>query len=218
MKQNYSFNIFGKCRRPIYPWPNPPMHSNQGQTAGVFMSVRQVYKSSVRETFSKAFQFGGTPSSVRDVQGSATIPNEVLNLVKNIVGAGALALPGGVAAFANAPSVLFPAAFWLVFMAAIFGYYFLLLGRTCKFTGTSSYAEAWERTMGEAGSGFVAFSVALKAGMGNLECSIILADSFQSIRPKPSVERLEKYRPLEHYTRGALATLSTKEYCCVGTI
>lgn len=35
--------------------------------------------------------------------------------------------------------------------------------------------------MGEAGAGFVAFSVALKAGMGNLECSMILADTFRDL-------------------------------------
>ena len=157
-----------------------PAYSRQNN-AGLFMSFRQVYKASVRETVGRAFAFSGSPCSVRDVGGTATVPNEVLTLVKNIVGAGALALPGGVAAFANAPSVLYPAVFWLVFMAAIFGYYFFLLGRTCKITGTTTYAEAWERTMGEAGAGLVALAVALKAGMGNLECSMILADSFRDL-------------------------------------
>lgn len=40
----------------------------------------------------------------------ASIPNEVFNLVKNIVGAGVLSLPAGVAAFGNHPSALLPAA------------------------------------------------------------------------------------------------------------
>jgi len=158
-----------------------PAYSRQNNLGGIFMSVRHVYKTSVRDTISTALNFGGSPCSVRDVGGKATIPNEVLNLVKNIVGAGALALPSGVAAFANAPSVLYPAAGWLVGMGAIFGYYFLLLGRTCKLTGATTYAEAWERTMGEAGAGLVALAVALKAGMGNLECSMILADSFRDL-------------------------------------
>ena len=157
-----------------------PAYSRQN-VPGIFMSMRHVYKSSVRDTISTAFHFGGSPCSVRDVGGTATIPNEVLNLVKNIVGAGALALPSGVAAFANAPSVLLPASFWLVGMGAIFGYYFWLLGRTCKLTGTTTYAEAWERTMGEVGAGLVAFAVALKAGMGNLECSMILADIIRDL-------------------------------------
>lgn len=149
--------------------------------AGIFMSVRHVYKTSVRETVNSVFSFAGSPCSVRDVGGTATIPNEILNLVKNIVGAGALALPGGVAAFANAPSVLVPAAGWLLLMGAIFGYYFLLLGRVCRLTLTSTYAEAWERTYGEVGSTLVALAVALKAGSGNLECSMILADSFRDL-------------------------------------
>jgi amino acid permease len=111
--------------------------------------------------------------------GTATIPNEVLNLVKNIVGAGALALPSGVAAFASAPSALYAASLWLLIMGAMFAYYFLLLGRVCRITKTATYAEAWERLFGP--QAWVALAVALKAGMGNLECSMILADSFRDL-------------------------------------
>lgn len=144
------FQYLRQMSAPFISFTEPAYSSApQGRTAELFLSVRHVYKSSVRDTISKAFQFGGSPSSVRDVPGTATVPNEILNLVKNIVGAGALALPSGVAAFANAPSVLYGAAFWLVFMACIFGYYFLLIGRTCKYTGTSSLLkpgnEPWEK-------------------------------------------------------------------------
>jgi hypothetical protein len=135
----------------------------------------------LRNTVTAALRFSGEACSVRDVQGSATVPVEVLNLVKNIVGAGALALPSGVAAFADAPAVLPAASTWLAAMGGIFAYYFLLIGRTCKITRAASYAEAWERTMGRTGSGWVALAVALKAGMGNLECSMILADSFRDL-------------------------------------
>lgn len=177
------FRYMRQLSAPHLTFTEPAYSRNQlPEDAGIFLSMRHVYKMSIRDTFrNHIFTLAGSPASVRDVVGTATIPNEILNLVKNIVGAGALALPGGVAAFADAPSVLVPASGWLLIMGAIFGYYFLLLGRTCRLTSTSTYAEAWERTIGEAGSTLVALAVALKAGMGNLECSIILADSFRDL-------------------------------------
>lgn len=72
--------------------------------------------------------------------------------------------------------VLWPASAALIVMGAIFGYYFHLLGRICQLTGTVSYAEAWHRSE-YGGAAWIALAVALKAGMGNLECSMILADS-----------------------------------------
>jgi hypothetical protein len=38
--------------------------------------------------------------------GTATIGNEILNLVKNIVGSGGLSLPAGIAAFGSAPTAV----------------------------------------------------------------------------------------------------------------
>lgn len=67
----------------------------------------------------------------------ATIPNEVFNLVKNIVGAGVLSLPAGVAAFGNAPSALIPATVLIAVIGAMSGYCFSLIGRVCEMTGRS---------------------------------------------------------------------------------
>ena len=88
-------------------------------------------------------------SSVRDFGGTASIPNEVFNLIKNLVGAGALGLPSGVAAFANGPSALIPATFALIVMGVVFAYFFLLMGRLCSLTRAASYREVWEITMGD---------------------------------------------------------------------
>jgi len=76
----------------------------------------------------------------------------------------------------NNAGVLWPASVALLFMGAVFAYYFHLLGRICQMTGTVSYAEAWHRSE-YGGAAWVALAVALKAGSGNLECSMILADS-----------------------------------------
>ena len=51
-------------------------------------------------------------------EGRPSIPNEIFNLVKCIVGAGVLSLSAGVAAFGSAPSALIPAAFLIAIMGA----------------------------------------------------------------------------------------------------
>ena len=87
------------------------------------------------------------------------------------------------AAFADAPSALIPGAFFTFLMGAIFGYYFLLIGRTCRLTRTATYREVWEATMGDSPTLAVIVSLVncTKPALGNLAYSMILADSFRSI-------------------------------------
>lgn len=118
---------------------------------------------------------------MKEFDGTASIQAETFNLVKNLVSAGILSLPSGVAAFANAPSALIPAAGWIIFLGGIFGYFFHLLGRICGMTMAATYREAWESTVGEAGSLVVALVNMLMAGLGNLSFSIVLADTFHSL-------------------------------------
>ena len=87
------------------------------------------------------------------------------------------------AAFANAPSAVLPGVLLTFLMGAIFGYYFLLIGRTCRITRTATYREVWEHTMGD--SKTLAILVSLvnttKPALGNLAYSMILADTFRSL-------------------------------------
>jgi hypothetical protein len=110
----------------------------------------------------------------------ASIPTEVFNLVKSIVGAGVLSLPYGVAAFGNAPSALVPAIALIAVMGALSGYTFGLIGRLCQKTNTSSYSDAWDAIVGRAGA-LVAFSCFIDCFAGNLSYSMILADTFVSL-------------------------------------
>jgi hypothetical protein len=80
----------------------------------------------------------GPSCSVRHFEGTATILTEVVNLIKNIVGSGMFTLPSGVAAFEDAPSAVVPAVFYTFLTAIIFGYFFHLIGRTCKSTDSVS--------------------------------------------------------------------------------
>ena len=72
-------------------------------------SVSSLLTETAHKIIDTSFRFGGRVSSVPNFGGTSSIPNEVFNLIKNLVGAGALGLPSGVAAFANGPSALIPA-------------------------------------------------------------------------------------------------------------
>eukprot|EP00526_Cylindrotheca_closterium_P012216 CAMPEP_0113641052 /NCGR_PEP_ID=MMETSP0017_2-20120614/21550_1 /TAXON_ID=2856 /ORGANISM="Cylindrotheca closterium" /LENGTH=463 /DNA_ID=CAMNT_0000552373 /DNA_START=24 /DNA_END=1415 /DNA_ORIENTATION=- /assembly_acc=CAM_ASM_000147 len=113
--------------------------------------------------------------------GTATIPNEVFNLIKSIVGAGVLSLPAGVAAFGNAPSAIAPAALLIGAMGAISAYTFGLIGRVCRKTNTMSYAEAWDVSVGKKSSFIIAFSCFIDCWFGNLSYSMILADTMVNL-------------------------------------
>mmetsp|Transcript_28473 Transcript_28473/g.41574 ORF Transcript_28473/g.41574 Transcript_28473/m.41574 type:complete len:501 (-) Transcript_28473:264-1766(-) len=132
---------------------------------------------------------GDDGSAINAEEGKATISNEVFNLIKNLVGAGALGLPSGVAAFANAPSALIPASFITIFMGIVFGYYFHLMGRICNMTSTSSYRDAWEHSVGLRGSSLIAAITVFMAGLGNLAYSMILADTTRSLLAAVGIER-----------------------------
>jgi amino acid permease len=114
-------------------------------------------------------------------EGTATIPNEIFNLVKSIIGAGVLSLPAGIAAFGNAPSALIPSTVLIALMGSISAYTFLLIARVCKATGATSYADAWDRTRGKKSSWIVAASSALDCLAGNLTYSMVLADTVKDL-------------------------------------
>mmetsp|Transcript_4081 Transcript_4081/g.8434 ORF Transcript_4081/g.8434 Transcript_4081/m.8434 type:complete len:350 (+) Transcript_4081:138-1187(+) len=130
------------------------------------------------------------PASIRDMGGTSSLSNEMFNLVKNLVGAGAFGIPSGVATLAGGSSTkwaMLPAAEIIIIMAVIFGYYFILLGRICKMTMAASYREAWDRSAGTRCdlmrnlSFLVPLSVILMAGLGNVAYSMILADTVKSL-------------------------------------
>ena len=81
--------------------------------------------------------------------GTATIPNEIFNLVKSIVGAGVLSLPAGIAAFGNAPSAVLPAVALICIIGGFSAYGFSLIGRVCSYTGGQSYRGAWSESVGD---------------------------------------------------------------------
>jgi len=126
---------------------------------------------------------GGGASDANKSQGggTATIPTEVFNLIKSIVGAGVLSLPAGVVAFGNAPSAMIPAVVLITLMGIISAYTFALIGRVCQATNTMSYADAWDETVGKSTSWIIAFSCFIDCWFGNLSYSMILADTIMNL-------------------------------------
>jgi hypothetical protein len=111
----------------------------------------------------------------------ASIPNEVFNLVKAIVGVGVLSLPAGVAAFGSAPSAFIPAALLIAIIGILSGYGFSLIGRVCAYTGAKSYREAWSRSVGEGTSWIPAWSATCKTFLACLAFSMVLGDTFSNL-------------------------------------
>lgn len=160
----YSTSSFGFCH---------PKKRHQSP----FVVSHQETKSLVRATKIS----GGDEADKADGTGTATIPNEIFNLVKSIIGAGVLSLPAGIAAFGNAPSVLLSSSMLIAIMGAISAYTFLLLARICSLTGATSYADAWDKTRGKKTSWIIAASSALDCFAGNLTYSMVLADTFKAL-------------------------------------
>lgn len=65
----------------------------------------------------------------------SSVTQSTVNLVKNIVGAGMLSLPHGVAAVSASPQAVAPSLI-LTFLAAVFSAYgFVLIAQACEATG-----------------------------------------------------------------------------------
>lgn len=144
-------------------------------------SRRKSFADSVRSSYSSIKATSLQRCSVIDSGGTASIINEVFNLVKNTVTSATLALPSLIAAFGNEKSAIFPAIFLIIFMGCVDGYYFSLIGRVCAITGATSYRDAWELSVGKRGAFFVSLICVCKPALSNLAYSIILADSLQSL-------------------------------------
>jgi hypothetical protein len=116
-----------------------------------------------------------------DDDNGATVPELIFNLVKGIVGAGVLSLPAGIAAWANAPSAVFPAVALIAIIGALSGYGFALIGRVCAYTDTNSYRAAWGASVSESTSWMPALAVTFKTICAVLAYSMILGDTFVSL-------------------------------------
>jgi amino acid permease len=129
-----------------------------------------------------------SPAPTTTGGGTASIPNEVFNLVKSIVGAGVLSLPAGIAAFGNAPSAIIPAVALICIIGGFSAYGFSLIGRVCSYTGGQSYRGAWSESVGEETSWIPAVTCTFKTCFAVLSYSMILGDTIRALLMTAGVE------------------------------
>ncbi|CAB9505928.1 Putative sodium-coupled neutral amino acid transporter 11 [Seminavis robusta] len=113
--------------------------------------------------------------------GTATIPSEVANMTKNLIGGGVLSLSGGIALYANSPTAIVSAILWVVLLGAVFGYFCLLIGKACDMSLSGTYRECWERTVGHRGGLGVAVASTVDPLIGIFANASILSQSLQLI-------------------------------------
>eukprot|EP00903_Cladosiphon_okamuranus_P009008 g8617.t1 len=126
---------------------------------------------------------GGAVSVPKPAEPSSgvTVGRSIFNLIKNVVGAGILAIPGGVTAFSQSRAAVVPTVAMIVALGGMSGYCFSLIGRVCAATGASSYGDAWGRTIGAKTSWLPTGSCTAKTFFACMAYSIIIGDVFADV-------------------------------------
>ncbi|KAL1520244.1 hypothetical protein AB1Y20_023714 [Prymnesium parvum] len=104
-----------------------------------------------------------------------------VNLAKNIVGSGVLALAAGVSTFSSAKPAVAPALALLLFFAGVSAYSFSLIARLGEECGTPTYRDTWASIFGERTAFIPAATITFKTVVGALSYAIIIGDSLASI-------------------------------------
>jgi len=122
------------------------------------------------------------------LEASATPPSSgvgvapsIVNLAKNIVGSGVLALAAGIAAFSGSPLALLPAILILFFTGALSAYTFSTIARVGAGVGANTYKETWAKVFGEKTSFIPEVTVVFMTAAAGLSYSIIIGETFSGI-------------------------------------
>ena len=113
-----------------------------------------------------------TPASTK--KPSASLRVSSVNLLKNMVGAGVFSLNAKCTAIG--PAAFGPASALVLTMAAWATYNFYMIAETCKLTSTTTYSEAWGRTVSENSKWIIAAVVTIAPIVSCLANSIVLTD------------------------------------------
>jgi len=143
--------------------------------------ARKHPRNTIMNTLSMTSDLSDTKSDAEAPDQKSTMDKHIFNLVKSIVGSGVLCLPAGISAFANAPSAVIPSTIIITIIGLLSAYGFSLIGRVCAYTGSSSYREAWAKSVGENTSIIPALSCTLKTLSATTGYSMILADTSKSL-------------------------------------
>ncbi|CAN0349134.1 unnamed protein product [Pylaiella littoralis] len=124
---------------------------------------------------------GADGQAAGDEADKAGMSASVFNLAKNILGAGMLSLPSGVAAFSDSRKAIVPAAAAIAALGLVSAYTFVLIGRSCADTKAESYEQSWARTVGQKTAWLPAGACVATCFAGCLAFTIIIGDSFAAL-------------------------------------
>jgi len=113
---------------------------------------------------------GGGRGAVKQQTGSS-LTASVLNLSKNIIGAGMLSLP-----FAMKGAGVVPFAIGITVMGLINAYTFYLLGWCCQATGAQSFGELWAKAFGKESAWVADLSVLMNNSLACLAYCVLIGD------------------------------------------
>mmetsp|Transcript_27906 Transcript_27906/g.76801 ORF Transcript_27906/g.76801 Transcript_27906/m.76801 type:complete len:567 (+) Transcript_27906:312-2012(+) len=114
--------------------------------------------------------------------GGATVLSEVINITKNLLGAGVLSLSGGMALFTDQSlTAVTTGTLWIMLQAAMFGYFAIVIAKVCHMTDSRTIRECWERTLGRDYAVAIVVVIGLNPCQGTLAYSAILSQTFQSL-------------------------------------
>eukprot|EP00747_Dinoflagellata_sp_TGD_P110205 gnl/TRDRNA2_/TRDRNA2_170895_c2_seq4.p1 gnl/TRDRNA2_/TRDRNA2_170895_c2~~gnl/TRDRNA2_/TRDRNA2_170895_c2_seq4.p1 ORF type:complete len:1003 (-),score=187.45 gnl/TRDRNA2_/TRDRNA2_170895_c2_seq4:400-3408(-) len=107
----------------------------------------------------------------------ASLEQSTFNLLKNVLGAGVLSLPYGMAGGTG----LIPAVVIAVTLGVYSGYTFLLIARNCEKTGCQTFSALGEKAQGEAAAKTLDITCTAKCFATCLAYSLVIADSFAKL-------------------------------------
>ncbi len=122
---------------------------------------------------------GGKATGLAPPPGTSSLTASIVNLAKNIIGGGMLALPAGLAA--GAGTGYLPAYLLLAFSAISSAYTFILVGRSVEATRSRSFKEAWSRTVGPGQAWVVDYAITALAFGICIVYACFVGDTFTSL-------------------------------------
>lgn len=120
-------------------------------------------------------------TSEKESDDSSSVVSATFGLMKAILGSGCLALPAGLAAVSDFPSMLWPANVLLVVLGALSAYTFSLYGRLAHQTKGKNIGEIWQRVNGTDKSTLVSVANFVYCFGCCLTFSLVIGDSLSSL-------------------------------------
>ena len=183
--------------RSLHSLPN--RHGNAAHIVRIRSDVRPVMAMSESQLRAppmpkpaSAVAFGAaaqqTSKASSRLQATATdisVAQTSINLVKSIVGAGALTLPSGLAYLMEtgaSPAMAMAIGVALVLSFGVFSAYgFYLIGESCAKSGAKTYQEVWSTMVGRESSWLPAVASLTLCGTGAVGCLAVIGDTFADV-------------------------------------